>query len=164
MISHDFEAWICLREPVSSDDDLCSVTLDFPFFLFDEPLEGSVMLLISEEIIFYSSFICRPALSLRSDKSFLKLTKSPLILVNESLISLTSSFILCWININCSLSLSISERLRLTLDKPDMAPSLDGLAGWSGIRSRADLGSRTLSGLLCCLLICGFWFWQQSGP
>jgi hypothetical protein len=77
MLSHDFEAWICLRDPVSSDDDLCSVPLDFPFFLFDKPLEGSVLLLISEDIISLSSFICHPTLSLRSDKSFLKFTMSP---------------------------------------------------------------------------------------
>jgi hypothetical protein len=129
MLSHDFEAWICLREPVSSDDYPCSVPLDFPFFLFDEPLEGSVLLLISEDIISLKTFICHPTLSLRSDKSFLKFTMSPLILVNESVISLTSSFIFCWLEIIFSRSLSISASLRLTLARPDMAPSLDGLAG-----------------------------------
>jgi hypothetical protein len=129
MLSHDFEAWICLREPVSSDGDPCSGPLDFPFFIFGKPLGVSVLLLINEDMISLSSFICRPTLSLRSDKSFLKFTMSPLILVNESVISLTSSFIFCWLKINFPRSFYISANLRFTLASPDMAPSLDGLAG-----------------------------------
>jgi hypothetical protein len=98
MLSHDFYTWIYGCVPVSSDDDPCSVPLDFPFFRFGEPLVGISLLLISEDIISFNSFICRPTLSLRSDKSFR----------------------------NFSRSLSISASLRFMLARPDMAPSLGG--------------------------------------
>jgi hypothetical protein len=98
MLSHDFDAWIYGCVPVSSDDDQCSVPLDFPFLCFGEPLVGISLLLISENMISFNSFIFRPMLSLRLDKSFCKLTKlamSSLIFVKEPVISLTSLFIFC---------------------------------------------------------------------
>jgi hypothetical protein len=69
--------------PVSSDDDPCSVPLDLPLLRLGELLVGAGLLLISEDIISFNSFICRLTLSLRSEKYFRRLTMSPLIFVKR---------------------------------------------------------------------------------
>jgi hypothetical protein len=98
MLSHDFDAQIHGCVTVSFDEDPCSVPLDLPFLRFGEPLVGISLLLIGEHIMSFNYLIRRPTLSLRSGKSFTRLTMSPLTFVKESVISLTSSFILFYVD------------------------------------------------------------------